>query len=56
MTDRTAMLIKQLRTYNRRERFILLQAALGSETFTLDAGFRRRLGLPSQRMCRRTPS
>ena len=45
MTDRTAMLIKQLRTFNRRERFILLQAALGAETFTLDAGFRRRLGL-----------
>ena len=44
VTDRTAVLIEQLRALNRRERFILLRDALGAETFTLDADFRQRLG------------
>ncbi len=38
-------LLRQLRAFNRRERFILLREALGGETFTLDAGFRLHLGL-----------
>lgn len=37
-------LIKHLRSFNRKERFILLQAALGTDTFSLDDGFRERLG------------
>ncbi len=37
-------LIEHLRNFNRKERFILLREALGAETFTLDAGFRARLG------------
>ena len=44
VTDRTTVLIEQLRRLNRRERFILLRDALGAETFTLDADFRQRLG------------
>lgn len=44
VTDRTTVLIEQLRRLNRRERFILLRDALGAETFTLDADFRERLG------------
>ena len=37
-------LIRHLRSFNRKERCILLQEALGSDTFSLDSGFRERLG------------
>lgn len=37
-------LIEHLRSFNRKERFILLREALGKDTFTLDEGFRVRLG------------
>ncbi len=35
--------IKHLRSFNRKERFYLLQAALGEDTFSLAPGFRERL-------------
>lgn len=37
-------LITHLRSFNRKERFILLQEALGADTFCLDGSFRKRLG------------
>ena len=37
-------LIEYLRSFNRKERFILLREALGGETFRLNESFRRRLG------------
>lgn len=37
-------LIEHLQDFNRKERFILLREALGEDTFTLDEGFRARLG------------
>ena len=37
-------LIDHLRSFNRKERFILLREALGEATFRLDEDFRRRLG------------
>ena len=37
-------LIDHLRSFNRKERFILLREALGEDTFCLDVGFRTRLG------------
>ncbi len=37
-------LIEYLRSFNRKERFILLREALGEDTFTLDEDFRLRLG------------
>ena len=37
-------LITHLRSFNRKERFILLHEALGPGTFSLDEGFRERLG------------
>ena len=37
-------LITHLRSFNRKERFILLQEALGADTFCLDDDFRKRLG------------
>lgn len=37
-------LIKHLRSLNRKERFILLNEALGANTFRLENGFRDRLG------------
>ena len=36
-------LVNHLRSFNRKERFILLTETLGERTFSLDAGFRRRL-------------
>ena len=36
-------LITHLRCFNRKERYILMREALGPRTFSLDAGFRRRL-------------
>ncbi len=36
-------LIKHLRSFNRKERFILLQQSLGPNTFRLDGSFRKRL-------------
>lgn len=39
-------LIKHLRSFNRKERFHLLRAALGADTFTLDDDFRERLSKP----------
>ena len=36
-------LIEHLRSFNRKERFILLKDALGQHTFSLDASFRERL-------------
>ena len=37
-------LVEHLRSFNRKERFILLRHALGAQTFRLDEGFARRLG------------
>ena len=37
-------LITRLHSFNRKDRFILLSDALGGRTFSLDAGFRERLG------------
>ena len=37
-------LITHLRSFNRKERFILLREALGTDTFCLDDAFRERLG------------
>ena len=37
-------LITRLQSFNRKERFILLREALGGRTFSLEAGFRERLG------------
>ena len=37
-------LITHLQSFNRKERFILLREALGADTFSLDDGFRERLG------------
>ncbi len=37
-------LITHLRSFNRKERFILLREALGAKTFSLDNDFRERLG------------
>ena len=37
-------LIRHLRSFNKKERFILLQEALGADTFSLDNDFRKRLG------------
>ena len=37
-------LITHLRSFNRKERFILLHEALGADTFCLDEDFRERLG------------
>lgn len=37
-------LIARLQSFNRKERFILLRTALGDGAFSLDAGFRERLG------------
>ena len=42
--SRMSTLIDHLRSFNRKERFILLHEALGEDTFTLDEGFRARLG------------
>ena len=37
-------LIRNLRSFNRKERCILLREALGADTFSLDNDFRKRLG------------
>ena len=37
-------LITRLQSFNRKEQFILLREALGGRTFSLEAGFRERLG------------
>ena len=37
-------LIEHLRSFNRKERFILLRRTLGRDTFQLDGSFRERLG------------
>ena len=37
-------IIKHLKSFNRKERFILLKRALGPEAFRLDCEFRKELG------------
>ena len=42
--DTESELINHLRSFNRKERYILLEDALGTGTFRLDTDFRERLG------------
>ena len=42
--DTESKLINYLRSFNRKERYILIEDAIGTGTFRLDTGFRERLG------------